>query len=286
MYTIIIPSCNRLNSLLALLANISAQTLLPSKIFLILQSYSHRDIDRVEECVSKFSLSDITELLIYSEPYGLARCRVLVLHRVRTPFFAFLDDDISIATTFFESSTSFHNSHPNILACSGFLKSVKTNPLSSKILNFLLPYTDLRRRYFSRLNTNPGSSLFGYTDVISGGLTTWKTSCIQSALPIPSKYYNYHYFEDVFFSLYFSRSYPSMRYAILPTLPAYHTDACPNQSSYLRSARLAGELTSLINHFYPRFIIYIPLIYAFYFLSYCSDFARKLLANGSVSSKP
>jgi len=285
MYTIIIPSCSRLNSLLALLDDISAQSLFPSKVFLILQSYSHCDIVMVEDSISKFGLSDIAELLIYDEPYGLARCRALVLHKVRTPFFAFLDDDISIPTTFFESAISFHNSNPDILACSGFLKSIKTFPLSSKILNFLLPYTDLRRRYCSQFNTDRGSSLFGYTDVISGGLTIWKTSCIQSALPISSEYYNCHYFEDVFFSLYFSRSFPSMRYAILQTLPACHTEACPNQSTYFRTTHLAGELASIINYFYPRRFIYIPFVYAFYFLSYFSGFAMKLFANSSDSSE-
>jgi len=267
MYTIIIPSCNRIGTLLALLRDISLQSLSPEQIFLVLQSYSPDKVAKIKDSLVALGIADRTSIIEFDSPYGLANCRTLVLARVCTPYFSFLDDDISISEDFFELAIGYHRSNPHVLACSGFLKSVTTYPLSSKILNWLLPYVDQRRRYFSRLNSHSEASLFTYTDIISGGLTVWKTSYVQLALPVPSAYTRHHYFEDVFWSLYFRRANPLMSYAILAFLQADHVGHPQDRRPLRRSLSLASELAAIITYFYPALIIIIPLIYAFYFLT-------------------
>jgi hypothetical protein len=275
MYTVVIPSCNRIDSLLLLLRDISVQSLYPSEIFLILQSYPPDRVQRIKGELAALGLIKISTIIEFEKPYGLASCRTLVLDRLHTPYFSFLDDDISISADFFELSISYHSLNPSVLACSGFLESVTTCPLLAIILNRLLPYNDSRRCYFSRLNSHEKGRSLEYTDVLSGGLTVWKTSFVQSSLPLPSCYYKLHYFEDVFFSLYFRRSNPLMSYAILSSLPASHADQPFDRPRLARALSLAAELVSLIKYFYPRLIVYAPLIYAFYFLSYVFAFMRR-----------
>jgi hypothetical protein len=275
MYTVVIPSCHRIDSLLVLLRDISMQSLYPSEIFLILQSYPPDSVQRIRGQLTTLDLIKVTTIIEFDKPYGLANCRTLVLDRLHTPYFSFLDDDISISSDFFELSISYHNSNPNILACSGFLTSVTTYPLLSIILNRLLPYNDNRRFCFSRLSSHEKGRGFEYTDVLSGGLTVWKTSFVQSSLPLPSLYSKLHYFEDVFFSLYFRRVNPHMSYAILSHLPASHADQALDRPSLAKALSLASELASLIKYFYPRLTAYVPLIYAFYILACSFAFMRR-----------
>ena len=277
MYTIIIPSFNRIRTLLPLLLDISLQSLSAAQIYLVLQSYSPDKVANINDSLIALGLADRTSILEYDSPYGLANCRTLLLHRLSTPYFSFLDDDVSISDNFFELAISFHRANPDILACSGFLKSVTSYPLSSKILNWLLPYDDQRRRYFSRLNSHSEASDFSYTDIISGGLTVWKTSCVQLALPVPATYARHHYFEDVFWSLYFRRANPLMSYAILAFLPADHFGHLQDRQPLARSLSLASELSAIIRYFYPALIFIIPLVYVFYFLSCALDFIGRFV---------
>ena len=263
MYTVIIPSCNRINSLLSLLNDISSQTIPPLKLILILQSYRYEDIDKIRFQAELLKSKLITEVIIFDRPYGLARCRVLALDRVTTPLFSFLDDDLSIHSTFFEHAIKFHNSNPDILSCSGYLTNVRSYPRISRLIHMTLPYSDKRREIFCEFNKQLFAPQVRYTEVISGGMTVWKTANVMASLPLPDIYQKFHFFEDVFLSLYLRKANPLMLYAVLSSLEVSHKAPTKPHPNYFKARLTSKEAATLLAFFYPYLEFAAPFIYVF-----------------------
>jgi len=196
-FSVVIPTKNRLNSLLRCLESIAKQSIYPNKIIIIDQSKVNNLIELKKKINSK-----LLNIIFYHHNrniQGLVSAKKYSLNFCNSEFICFLEDDLYLEkdflNTLYQSFTS-----KNIMGVSGVITN---HPKKTFIFNFIFDifhigiYNDIRYKIYNSLVKINSSKLI-YSDKLSGGITMWRSKVFKKVLFDTQNFL--HFTEDIDFS--------------------------------------------------------------------------------------
>lgn len=231
--SVVLPTLHNPESLLNLFDSLSAQTCLPTQFICVFQGYSKKEIAYFEAYLARLDMQ--LTLFDYPDAIGLPAAKLVGLRASQSKYTCFLEDDLILDKYFF-SNLTFFLSHNNPTGVSGVLTNTSSNIFSlmlSRMVFFGPLSHDRRLMIYNSLPKLYDSSRTFSSSVLSGGISAWDTKSALST--IDASYTQFHYFEDVYFSL--KMLPPGELFTVLPFCKAVH-DCSPIKrsphSSYIR----------------------------------------------------
>lgn len=230
--SIVIPTKNRPNELLAMLNSLIIQTHLPNQIIIVDQSCKKNIIkDKLTFLIgsNKIKLNYIHDQNIT----GLVSAKAYALKYNKCDIISFFDDDIILEPGYLKAIYSAFRQNPKIKGANGLiLNTLNQNIIKRLIYRFthLGLFKDNRQRVcrqYLRDNLNTPIQV----NVLSGGLSTWRSEVFKKVkFDVLNKF---HSFEDVEYSIRFEKKNPDSMF-LIPGAKLYHFHAAGNRESKIK----------------------------------------------------
>lgn len=263
--SIVIPTKNRPNELLAMLKSLTIQTHLPNQIIIVDQSLKENIIkDKLDSLLglNKIKLNYIHDQNIT----GLVSAKAFAIKHNTCDIISFFDDDIALESGYLKAIFQSFKQYPKINGANGLILNIPNqNTIKRLIYRFthLGLYKDNRqsvRKQCLRDNLNTPMSV----NKLSGGLSSWRSEVFEKVkFDILNKF---HSFEDAEYSIRFEKKFPNSMF-LIPEAKLYHFHATGNRESKIQQISNHVEESILLfkknNNFYYLGIDLLLIVFYF-----------------------
>jgi glycosyltransferase involved in cell wall biosynthesis len=198
MLTVIIPTRNRPEDLLAAVQSICLQTRLPDELILVDQSF-----DDSSKIVVKNAIKNFEKVRLHyihdSKILGLVDAKRVGVDYASGDIICFLEDDIVLEPYYIQQIELGFIKHPNMIGCSGII----TNPPKVSFLYKFL-FKIFHRGIFEDNRINMHGKYSGnninlmQSNMLSGGASAWRREVFDNVEFDVAN--GFHMFEDIDFS--------------------------------------------------------------------------------------
>ena len=247
MLTVIIPTRNRPDDLLAAVQSICLQTRLPDELILVDQSFDDSSKIAVKNTIKnleKFKLHYIHD----SKILGLVDAKRVGVDYASGDIICFLEDDIVLEPYYIQQIELGFIKHPNMIGCSGII----TNPPKVGFLYKLL-FNIFHRGIFRDRRVEMHKNYNGYnnnlleSDKLSGGASAYLSKVFDDVEFDVAN--GFHMFEDIDFSTRVDRHYGN-RLFINPNARLAHYCSPVNRDTF--GVRERRKLTECFTYYKKR----------------------------------
>lgn len=247
MLTVIIPTRNRPDDLLAAVQSISLQTRLPDELILVDQSVDSLSKVAVKNVFRNF---EKVKLNYIHDPkiLGLVDAKRVGVNRASGDIICFLEDDVILESDYLQQIELGFISNPNMIGCSGVI----TNPPK---INFLYKFLFVifHRGIFKDNRINFHGNYCEHfnnlieSDMLSGGVSAWRREVFDKVEFDVTN--GFHMFEDIDFSTRAARHYPNRLFINLNARLAHY---CSQLNRDAVGAKERRKLTECFAYYKKR----------------------------------
>ena len=263
--SIVIPTKNRPNELLAMLKSLIIQTHLPDQIIIVDQSLKKNTIE--DKLPSVLGLNKIKLNYIHDQNIiGLVSAKAFALKHNTCDIISFFDDDIVLESGYLKAIFLAFKQYPNIYGANGLILNIPNQNII-KCLFYRFTHLGLfkdNRQRVSKQCSSDNLNIPKNVNNISGGLSSWRSEVFEKVkFDILNKF---HSFEDVDYSIRFEKKYPNSMF-LIPGAKLYHFHAIGNRESKIKQISNHVEESILLfkknNNFYNLGIDLLLIIFYF-----------------------
>ena len=230
--SIVIPTKNRPNELLAMLNSLIIQTHLPNQIIIVDQSSKENIIK--DKLPSLLELNKIKLNYIHDQNItGLVNAKAFAIKHNTCNIISFFDDDIVLESGYLKAIFLAFKQHPKINGANGLILNTPNQNIIKRLFfrfTHLGLYKDNRQRV-SKQCSNDNLNIPKKVNNLSGGLSSWRSEVFEKVkFDILNKF---HSFEDVEYSIRFQKKFPNSMF-LIPGAKLFHFHAAGNRESKIK----------------------------------------------------
>ncbi len=172
MFTVAVPTKNRPDDVVRFLDSVACQTILPSKILIIDQSFEETQVD--------FAVKYPTLIIEYyhvPQITGLCAAKNFAVEHIEGEYIYFFDDDIILDNNFFEVINNHFKNFPRYYGICGRQKNSKSSKL--KVFFFELFHIGAFRDIRKKCNSGYIKDSLVQTNVLPGGITAYRKQIFE-----------------------------------------------------------------------------------------------------------
>ena len=230
--SIVIPTKNRPNELLAMLKSLIIQTHLPDQIIIVDQSLKENTIE--DKLLSLLGLNKIKLNYIHDQNItGLVKAKAFAIKHNTCDIISFFDDDIILEPGYLKEICFAFKQYPKINGANGLILNTPNQNIIKRLIyrfTHLGLYKDNRQRVSKQsLRDNLHTPI--NVNNLSGGLSSWRSEVFKKVkFDVLNKF---HCFEDVEYSIRFEKKFPDSMF-LIPGAKLYHFHATGNRESKIK----------------------------------------------------
>mgnify|MGYP006138484881 FL=1 len=230
--SIVIPTKNRPNELLAMLKSLIIQTHLPDQIIIVDQSLKENTIE--DKLLSLLGLNKIKLNYIHDQNItGLVKAKAFAIKHNTCDIISFFDDDIILEPGYLKEICFAFKQYPKINGANGLILNTPNQNIIKRLIyrfTHLGLYKDNRQRVSKQcLRDNLHTPI--HVNNLSGGLSSWRSEVFKKVkFDVLNKF---HCFEDVEYSIRFEKKFPDSMF-LIPGAKLYHFHATGNRESKIK----------------------------------------------------
>ena len=230
--SIVIPTKNRPNELLAILKSLIIQTHLPNQIIIVDQSLKENTIE--DKLLSLLGLNKIKLNYIHDQNItGLVNAKAFAVKHNTCDIISFFDDDIILEPGYLKEICFAFKQYPKINGANGLILNTPNQNIIKRLIyrfTHLGLYKDNRQRVSKQsLRDNLHTPI--NVNNLSGGISSWRSEVFKKVkFDVLNKF---HCFEDVEYSIRFEKKFPDSMF-LIPGAKLYHFHATGNRESKIK----------------------------------------------------
>ena len=263
--SIVIPTKNRPNELLAMLKSLIIQTHLPDQIIIVDQSLKENTIE--DKLLSLLGLNKIKLNYIHDQNItGLVNAKAFAIKHNTCDIISFFDDDIILEPGYLKEICFAFKQYPKINGANGLILNTPNQNIIKRLFfrsTHLGLYKDNRQRS-SKQCLRDNLHTPKQVNNLSGGLSSWRSEVFKKVkFDVLNKF---HCFEDVEYSIRFEKKFPDSMF-LIPGAKLYHFHATGNRESKIKQISNHVEESILLfrknNNFFNLGIDLLLIIFYF-----------------------